>query len=124
MKFALFSVLLASVVLAACGGGDGGSSSSSSSNSNVLANEPRQLAEGQYVSYSLEPGSYTMEATASVNGITVSWVGGTACSNSGNDVKTYKGSCTLSQKGQVTIMNPTALGLGADEVVTVKITRN
>ena len=121
MKFALFSVLLASVILAACGGGDGGSGSG---NSNVLANETRQLAEGQYVSYSLEPGSYTMEATASVNGITVSWVGGTACSNSGNDVKTYKGSCTLSQKGQVTIMNPTALGLGADEVVTVKITRN
>ena len=47
MKFALFSVLLASVVLAACGGGDGGSGSSS--NSNVLANETRQLAEGQYV---------------------------------------------------------------------------
>lgn len=120
MKSALFWALLASVALAACGGGgDGGSNGAT-----VVFDKTLTISEGQYYSLALEPGSYTAVTTASVNGVTVAWVGGTGCSNSGNDVKTYTGSCTLQQKGQVTITNPTILSSGADEVVTVRIIRN
>lgn len=119
MQKFLCAVVLATFALAACGGGGGDGDGAT-----VVANTTLKIAEGQYYSFSLEPGSYTVQATASVNGMTVQWVGGNNCSDSGNDVKTYQSSCTLSQKGQLTITNPTTLGLGAEEVVTVKITRN
>ena len=74
--------------------------------------------------YSLPAGSYKAEVAASNNGVKIEWIGGVSCTNYSAEVKSYNNSCTLSQAGQFKITNPTLLGLGGDELVTIKVTKN
>lgn len=43
------------------------------------------------------------------------------CSADSAEVKVDSKTCTMPSMGQIVITNPTLLGLGGDEVVTVKI---
>lgn len=115
----VLSSLASMVLLSACGGG----SSSSETGSNIFFNETRTIPERNYVTVPLPTGSYKAEISASNNGVTVEWVGGTNCANSG-ETKAYSGFCNMSQKGQIVITNPSVLGLGGDEITTIKIIRN
>ena len=114
-KIAVTTVsVITTLLLSACGGG-------SSSSDRVVANETRTLTEGMYISYTLAAGTYNAEVTASNNGVVVDWIGGSACTKSA-ETKTYVSVCKLIQNGQVTVANPTRIGLGGNEVVTVKLT--
>ena len=120
MKFTNFSAvaaILLSSVLSACGGGD------DAAGPVVVLNEARSIDEGTQISFSLPAGTYHAEITASNHGVVMNWVGGgTACPTSA-EINTYSLTCTLPIAGQFTILNPTLLGLGGSEVVTIKITK-
>jgi hypothetical protein len=109
-----FTSCVIALTLSACGGGDDGSST-------VVVNETKTISEGYYVSYTLDAGTYTAEITASNNGVKVAWVGG-SCTNS-DEVKSYKSTCQLTTKGQLTVTNPTVFGLGGDEITTIKVSK-
>jgi hypothetical protein len=109
-------LFLTSMLLTGCGGGDSGTETGS----NIVFNEVRTVPEGNYVTIALPTSNYRAEISSSNNGVKVEWVGGTNCVNSG-EVKTYMNTCAMVQKGQIVITNPTMLGLGGDEVVTIKI---
>jgi hypothetical protein len=115
----LLAVALSTVLLAACGGGESGSS--------VLAtevfNKMETLAEGSLQSISLSPGTYQAIISSSTNGVKVEWVGGTSCTTSA-ETKTYNNICKMGQSGQLVITNPTVFGLGASEIVTIKVLLN
>lgn len=113
-------ILLSACVLAACGGGGGGNSGSSNTVHNVL----QVIPEGDNYVVALPAGNYHARITSNPNGVTINWVGGTSCSNYTSEVKTYTGDCKMSAPGQLVIGNPTMLGLGADESVTVVITKD
>ncbi|MFG6447256.1 hypothetical protein ACG0Z6_03255 [Roseateles sp. BYS180W] len=109
---------LATVALTACGGGEGGDSNGN----NVVVNESVTLSEGMFRSYTLSAGNYQAEVTSSTNGVIVEWVGGNNCAKSA-EVKAYSQSCQLTINGQLLVTNPTVLGLGGSEIVTVKVTK-
>ena len=102
-------------VLAACGGGG-------SDDANVLVNDQQRIPEGVQLSYPLPVGNYSAEITASNNGVNIAWVGGTC--QSASETKSYKQTCQLTQAGQLVVSNPTTLGLGGDELVTVRVSNN
>ena len=102
--------LALAAALGACGAGD----------DNVVLDTSETIADGHYVSYALDAGTYQAEITASNNGVNIEWVGGSCSAVS--SVKTYVQTCTMSSKGQLTITNPTLLGLGGAEIVTIKLT--
>lgn len=108
----LFIVLF----LSGCGGG----STTNEVGSNIIFNEVRNIPEGNYLIVALPVSKYKAEISTSNKGVKVEWVGGLNCANSG-EVKTYNDSCSMVQKGQIVITNPTTFGLGGDEIVTVKI---
>ncbi len=108
------AVLALTMGLAACGGG-------SSGDNNVVYDQTITIAEGQQLSVILPAGSYRADITSNNRGVVVSWVGG-ACATS-TEVKAYSGTCNLSIKGQLLVLNPTVLGLGGDEVATVLVTK-
>ncbi len=111
------SVLLAvalSCLVAACGGGD------PSLGPDVVYNETVTLSEGQQLSVTLPAGSYMAEVTSSNNGVVVSWVGGSCLTSA--EIKAISASCSLPIQGQLLVLNPTLLGLGGSEIVTVKVT--
>lgn len=116
MKILSSIILIASLAipLHGCGGSD------SDSSEDVVYNETVKIEEGMYVSLSLDPATYRTEITSSNNGVVVSWVGGNSCVAS-KETKTYAMSCQLNIKGQILITNPTLLGLGGTEIVTVKV---
>ncbi len=109
-SFRLLGSLVLVATLSACGGGD----------NDVVLDTSRTLAEGTSVAYALEAGTYQAEITASNNGVNIQWVGGN-CSAVSN-ITTYVQTCTMSSKGQLTIPNPTLLGLVSPEIVTIKLT--
>lgn len=117
MRSTLALISLA-LTLASCGGGDNNDKS-------VVVSESRTLTEGTQLSYTLAAGNYSVEITSSNNGVRVSWVGGSGagCTASA-EVKTYTSTCELSIQGQLIALNPTTLGLGGSEIVSVKVTRN
>lgn len=102
------------LTIGACGGGE-------DDNTSVVVNKTETIAEGYYFSYTLDAGTYTAEITSSNNGVKIDWVGG-SCTNSA-EVKSYKATCQLTIKGQLIVTNPTLLGLGGDEVTTIKISK-
>lgn len=114
-NFSAIAAILLSSILSACGGGD-------ESSPVVVVNESQTLTEGTQASYTLPAGTYHAEITASNNGVVMNWLGGSACATS-TEIKTYNVTCSLSIAGQLTILNPTLLGLGGPEVVTIKITK-
>jgi hypothetical protein len=116
----MFEVAVGLVLLigiAACGGGD-------DSGDKVL-DTTETLSEGVSHSYTLEPGTYQASITSSNNGVTVQWLGGSGsgCAGSGES-KVYSATCTLSIKGQLIVKNPTLLGLGGSEIVTIRVTKD
>lgn len=105
--------IVATAALAACGGGD--------SETRIQdVNDTQTIGEGAYITYTLPAGQYNAQISASNNGVVVEWIGGSNCATSA-EVKSYSQTCTLNQQGQLKILNPTLLGLGGSEYVTVKI---
>jgi hypothetical protein len=115
IKIALLSSLV--VLFSGCGGGSDGSAVTET----VIVNESKVLAEGYSISYPLSAGTYTAEITSNNNGVKIQWLGNATCAAS-TEVKSYSNSCKLAQQGQLNISNPTLLGLGGDEIVTIKVT--
>ena len=102
-------------LLTACGGGG-------DDEPTTVYNRTETLFEGYQLSLTLPAGTYRAEITASNNGVGINWVGGSACSNY-SEVRTYAADCTMSAQGQLVISNPTLLGLGGSEIVTIKVTK-
>ncbi len=111
----LIPIALGASILAACGGGGG--------SSGAVVDEQRVLAEGVQLSYDLPAGTYSARITASQNGVGVKWVGGSDCLQVA-EATTYTSTCHIAQSGQLVVTNPTLLGLGSDEIVTVRVTKN
>jgi hypothetical protein len=113
-KFAL-SLMVAALVGCGGGGDDDGVQ---------VVSESRTLGEGIVLSYALTAATYTVEITSSNNGVVVGWLGGSGagCATSA-EVNTYQTTCALTIQGQLTITNPTTLGLGGSEIVTIRVTR-
>lgn len=113
--------IFAALALSACGGG--GKAIDDLINDLLSIERIVTLTEGQYITFFLGKGNYTADITSSNNGIKVQWIGATTadCSTKSSETKVYSKQCTMGQNGQITIENPTLLGLGGDEVVTVKI---
>lgn len=108
---------LLTIALSACGGGGGGGGANA-----TVVNWLGILDEGQSMTWALNSGTYRLEMTSNPNGASVQWTPGSGCQNY-SEVTTYAFDCTLPINGQVKITNPTTLGLGPSESVTVHITR-
>ena len=87
----------------------------------VVINEQFPLKDGAGKVLKLEPGTYRVEITATGDGASIEWAGA-ACTQA-KKTKVYNTTCTVTQTSQMTIMNPTLLGLGSDVMATVKVTR-
>ena len=109
------ATIATTMVIAACGGGGDGSN-------NVVYNQTNTISENQQLSVILPAGTYRADITSSNNGVITSWVGGNSCATSA-ETKAYSASCNLVIQGQLLVLNPTLLGLGGDEIVTVLVTR-
>ena len=113
-------VFVGALLLAGCGGGS--TSDPAATTSPIIINEVQTLQEGTQLSYPMVAGNYLAEITSSNNGVVISWPGGANCATS-PEVKTYSSSCVLTSQGQLVIVNPTLLGLGGAEIVTIKVTK-
>jgi len=107
------TIIAFTLTLASCGGGG-------SSNGTTVVNWLGVLGEGQSITWSLNSGTYRLELTSTPNGAGVTWTPGTGCQNF-SEVTAYAFSCTLPINGQLKVNNPTTLGLGPSESVTVKV---
>lgn len=115
IKITLLSLLV--VIFSGCGGGSGGADLTES----VVVNETQVIPEGVSISYPLSAGTYNAALTSNNNGVKIQWIGNATCAPSA-EIKSYSSNCTLNQNGQLNISNPTLLGLGGDEIVTIKVT--
>ena len=115
LSFTRLALISTVAFLTACGGG-------SDDEPTTVYNRTETISEGYQLSLTLPAGTYRAEITASNNGVGINWVGGTACSND-SEVRTYAADCTMSAQGQLVISNPTLLGLGGSEIVTIKVTK-
>lgn len=116
MRWNMVIIVYAASIIAGCGDG---------SQSGLVVRETKTLTEGAALSYTLAAGSYTAKITSSNNGVVISWPGGAGagCSTT-SEIKVYSNSCTLSIQGQMVIENPTLLGLGGSEIVSIEVNRN
>jgi len=114
----VFAVIAACAMLSGCGGGGEDKSSP------PVVSESKTLADGTQLSYTLSAGTYSVEVTSSNNGVVVSWLGGSGsgCASSAES-KALTMTCTLSIQGQLLITNPTTFGLGASEIVSIRVTK-
>jgi hypothetical protein len=120
-KTTLFAaVFVSALFLPGCGGGS--TSDTPTTTSPIIINKAHTIEEGMQLSYPLVAGNYLAEITSSNNGVIISWPGGSNCAAS-QEVKTYSSSCVLTSQGQLVIVNPTLLGLGGAEIVTIKVTK-
>ena len=87
----------------------------------VVVNEQSSIKDGAGKVWRLEPGTYRVEITATGDGVSVEWAGA-ACTKA-KKTTVYNTTCTVTQTSQMTITNPTILGLGSDIITTVKVTR-
>jgi hypothetical protein len=79
------------------------------------------LKEGTTITYRIPAGRYRVRVTSSNDGIKARWIG-SSCSSSRGEQKLYEVTCDLSAEGQFVVENPTTLGLGVTENVTVRVT--
>jgi hypothetical protein len=112
----VFVMMTAIGALSACGGGG-----NDEMQPKDVVRTTETLAEGVSVSFTLEKGTYAAEITSSNNGVIVEWVGGTNCPKS-PETKTYAQTCSLGQRGQLIVSNPTLLGTGGAEIAAIKVT--
>lgn len=112
LKYFGVSVLL--LILTAC--------SSDSDNPKVVIDWHGILGEGYSRSWSLDSGTYRLEMTSTPNGASVEWLPSSGCQNV-HEAKEYYWDCRLTMNGQLKITNPTTLGLGPSESVTVRVTK-
>jgi hypothetical protein len=87
----------------------------------VVVDELVVLKDGCSRTFKLEPGSYRLELTASDDGASVEWIGG-SCPPTG-EMKSLTSLCRLNSTGQLIVKNPSALGLGASTSCTIKVTK-
>lgn len=79
------------------------------------------LKDSASISWKLEPGTYKLDFTASGDGVTAEWLGG-SCPKT-QPMQELTMTCDLSRNGQLIITNPSVFGLGANASTTVKVTR-
>jgi hypothetical protein len=118
MKAYRFILASITAALVGCGGGGGDSILGDT----TITNEAQTIPEGSYVRYVLQTGTYNAQISSSNHGVIMEWIGGSNCATS-SEVKSYDFTCTMTQQGQLKISNPTLLGLGGDELVTIKIVK-
>ena len=78
------------------------------------------MKDGESTSWGLPEGIYRLEMTATGDGASVEWLGG-SCQGS-QQSSTYNNICELTQAGQVVVGNPTSFGFGSSSNITVLIT--
>jgi hypothetical protein len=113
------ALLLTALTLVACGG---------SSADDEVTNETITLSENNSKQYTFEDESiygqdYKLEISSNTNGVNVELSRVADCDSSSAPVKSYVQTCRIKKDGIIKITNPTGPGAGADELVTVKITR-
>ncbi|MBK7142039.1 MAG: hypothetical protein IPH75_08165 [bacterium] len=87
----------------------------------VVADDFRNLKDGEQIAYRLTSGTYKMELTSGNGTAVVEWVGA-PCPKS-TEVTALQTMCELVQDGQLLVTNPTSFGNGPTISVTIKITR-
>ena len=88
----------------------------------VIYDELEILKDGEYIVFGpLDTGTYRLEMTASGDGASVEWIGG-SCRGT-NEARQHTEECDLRQTGQVRVSNQTTFGMGKSSSVTVKITK-
>lgn len=76
------------------------------------------LKEGHNLTFRLPPGTYSVRVTASNKGIKARWIGA-SCYTSPREEKVYQTTCTLPDEAQFIVENPTKIGLGPSEQVSI-----
>ena len=89
--------------------------------SQVVVNTSKVVRDGESWSWSLPAGHYRLEMTASDDGCTVEWLGGSCPAT--QPMTRLATDCQLENQGQLIIRNPTTFGIGASSFLTVKVTR-
>lgn len=84
----------------------------------TVIDEFRTLKEGQSLTFRVPPGTYSVRVTASNKGIKARWVGA-SCNASSREEKVYETTCSLPEEAQFVVENPTTVGLGPSEQVSV-----
>lgn len=78
------------------------------------------LKDGEYHTWPLPPGTYSITVTATNDGISVEWIGG-QCENAKRETRSFSGTCNLPRGGQLVLTNPTLLGLGQSTQINVVV---
>ncbi len=96
----VFALAISALTATACGGGDSGD--------DPVVDETVTIANGDFQGYGLDAGTFTATVSASPNGVTVQWLGGSNCPTVSN-TPSYSGTCTIGTGGgSIRITNPTA----------------
>lgn len=134
-KWKFYALFFACLFISGCdsGGNSGGRWSGSAGSSQeipppptptdiVLVDALEILEDGASWIHKLEEGRYELQMTASNDGATVEWIGGT-CGKSAPLERTTM-TCSMQGTGQIVISNPTVFfGLGSSSSVTIKLTK-
>jgi hypothetical protein len=99
----------------------GGNDNSGARAGQTVVNEMKSIPDGQGVVYKVPAGHYNVRVTANNDGIKARWVG-VACYTSPTEQKVYETTCDPAADVQFIVENPTTLGLGPNENVTITIT--
>jgi len=93
----------------------------------VVLDEPAiSIPDGKYQSVAFEAGSYRIEAFSRPNGLTMSWLGSAPCDQQLHTERQYKHvqmTCETMDTAELRLINPTVLGWGATEHMSLYVTR-
>ena len=84
------------------------------------------MAEGERRWWRLQPGRYSIEATSKPNGFALTWSNEVDCDQDlgrGSEYKLVKMSCTLRGASDLELANPSALGMGPTETMSLYVSR-
>ena len=101
---------------------DYSSASESPTREIVVVDEFSTLQDGTEKTWKVPPGTYRVELTATEKGASLVWTGA-PCEVAKKETTAFTTSCTVTQTSQLTVRNPTLLGLGGSTTVTVKVTK-
>lgn len=86
----------------------------------AVVNKLESLPEGSQYILKIPAGHYRVRVTSSNKGIKARWVG-VACEASRSEQKVYETTCDPAAEVQFIIENPTTLGLGPTEEISVSV---
>ena len=87
------------------------------------------INDGAFHSFSLPQGTHHLSLTATNDGVTVEWLGGSCPGTNRSATKLHNETCALTQPGQLVISNPNTVGAlsklfggsGSDSSVSITI---